>query len=85
MDASCISALTISQGHITMTVTVGFPVQGIATTIQHAIEAVLLGLEGVNTVDVMVESMIAPAPVQGELETLAGVKNIIAVASGKGV
>ena len=84
MEANCITALTISQGHIAITVTLGFAVQGIAASIQNGIESVLLNIEGITTVDVMVESAIAAAPVQGELETLAGVKNIIAVASGKG-
>ncbi|MFZ2289169.1 MAG: iron-sulfur cluster carrier protein ApbC [Halopseudomonas yangmingensis] len=53
---------------------------GIAQMLQFAIEAV----PGVDSAQVVVDCDVLAAPVQGNLEGLAGVRNIIAVASGKG-
>jgi len=53
---------------------------GIAQMLQFAIEAV----PGVDSAQVVVDCDVQAAPVQGNLEGLAGVRNIIAVASGKG-
>ncbi len=58
----------------------GFPAKGIVAALEESIR----GRISVENVDLRVESKITSHGVQGNLKPLANVKNIIAIASGKG-
>ena len=75
-------ALALTDSGLSVRVTVGYPVALAATSIEAQIRAALAGL-GVS-VTVAVLAQIEAHVVQRNLPLLKGVKNLIAVASGKG-
>ena len=77
------SALALNEGVLTVRVTVGYPSVIAAPSIETQIKAALTSLGSV-AVKVAVHSQIESHVVQRNLPLLKGVKNLIAVASGKG-
>ena len=75
-------ALALTDGGLSVRVTVGYPVALAATSIEAQIRAALAGLGVPVTVAVL--GQIKAHVVQRNLPLLKGVKNLIAVASGKG-
>lgn len=75
-------ALALTDGGLSVRVTVGYPVALAATSIEAQIRAALAGLGVPVTVAVL--GQIEAHVVQRNLPLLKGVKNLIAVASGKG-
>ena len=75
-------ALALTAGGLSVRVTVGYPVALAATSIEAQIRAALAGLGVPVTVAVL--GQIDAHVVQRNLPLLKGVKNLIAVASGKG-
>ncbi len=84
LDAGCLESLTIDSGHVDVRVVLGYPAKGLCEGVVQALTSKIEKVVGVQTVNVDIRWRIDPAPVQGELEAMAGVRNIIAVASGKG-
>ena len=77
------AALSVQDNVLTVQVTVGYPVALAAEAIEGQIRTAIASLEGV-TIRVDVRSLIEAHVVQRNLPLLKGVKNLIAVASGKG-
>jgi ATP-binding protein involved in chromosome partitioning len=78
-------AVETSGADIRVGVTLGWPAAGLRDALAEAVaEHLRSALEGVGKVDVTVDWKIVAHSVQGSLRPLAKVKNIIAVASGKG-
>ncbi len=77
------SALSLAHGVLQVRVTVGYPVALVAPVIEAQVRAALAGLN-VASLEVAVHSQIESHVVQRNLPLLKGVKNLIAVASGKG-
>lgn len=75
-------ALTLTDGGLTVRVTVGYPVALAASSIEAQIRTALADLS--VPVQVEVHAQIESHVVQRNLPLLKGVKNLIAVASGKG-
>ncbi|MFT4171606.1 MAG: iron-sulfur cluster carrier protein ApbC [Rhodocyclaceae bacterium] len=82
--ARAIKAVSIEGGTLRVTVELGYPARSqhalIAGQVEHAIQAT--GHAG--PIAVSVDSRVVAHTVQGNVKLLAGVKNIIAVSSGKG-
>ncbi len=64
--------------------TFGYPLKSIEDSIRDNVVSTLMSLQGVKTVKVEIEFSIAPHVVQRNLGLLPQIKNVIAVASGKG-
>ena len=62
----------------------GYPAAGYFDELKQEIKTSLAGLEGIGNIDVSVSSQVKSHAVQQNLKPLEGIKNIIAVASGKG-
>ena len=62
----------------------GYPAAGYFDELKQEIKTSLAGLEGIGNIDVNVSSQVKSHAVQQNLKPLEGIKNIIAVASGKG-
>lgn len=75
--------LRLDQGRAEVTLTLGYPA-GRDETLARRIRDALLAVEGVNEVDLDLGWQIEAYPGGGTAAAIAGVKNIIAVASGKG-
>ena len=84
VSARAVKAIDISEGNVKISVELGFPARGIHDEIAEAVRSAAASVEGVATVDVAVESKIVAHSVQKSLKPIDNVKNIIAVASGKG-
>ena len=76
--------IAVDGGTVTVDIELGYPCDGIAETLAGEIRQKVAGLNGVNAATVNVGWKIAPHAVQKGLKPMKGVKNIIAVASGKG-
>ena len=82
--AKCVKAIQIEGSRVEVAVELGFPAAGYRDTLIAALRDRLTALPGVTEVAIRVESRIISHEVQKGLKPLPGVKNIIAVASGKG-
>lgn len=84
VSAGCVEAVRIDGPRVEVELCLGYAAglfqAGWAQTLQIAIE----GLEGVSQAKVHVRSSIQPHKAQAQVPAMATVKNIIAVASGKG-
>lgn len=84
ISAGFLHDLRIEQGKVLVEIELAYAANslcaGIAQMLQVAVEAV----PGVESAEVKVRCRVARAPVQGELAGMDKVRNIVAVASGKG-
>ena len=84
VSSRCIKGLTVSGGDVCFAVELGYPANSQHEAIRALITNGLSGLEGVSKVEIEVRSNIVAHAVQQGVKLLPGVKNIIAIASGKG-
>jgi len=84
VTAGCVRAIEIQGGQVRVQLQLGYAAalfkNGWAQMLQIAIE----GLDGVSSAKVDIQCVIAAHKAQGQIPGLSNVKNIIAVASGKG-
>ena len=83
-ESGAVSSLTIEDGNVQLGVTLGYAAGDYCGQLQQQIEAILAGTEGMTTLTVSVTQTIQAHAVQRSLKRIGQVKNIIAVASGKG-
>ena len=76
--------LALSDGHLRATLQLGYPSAGRAGELKPVVEAALRGLPEVQAVDVTLTHAIVAHAVQQGTQAIAGVRNVIAVGSGKG-
>lgn len=84
VEAKCVKSVEVDGDRVRVTVQLGFPAGGYAETLSRALEGRIREVPGVGACEIEVGSKIATHVVQQGVETLDKVKNIIAVASGKG-
>ncbi len=84
VSAGAVRAIEIEEGKVRVRIELGFPARSYAQTLSLALTEALRVLEGVRAIDVQVDWKIVPRRVQAGKKPLPGVKNVIAVASGKG-
>lgn len=84
VSAGCVRAIDIDAGSVNVQIELGYAAglfsKGWAQVLQTAIE----GLDGVTSANVRIDSRIQAHKAQSQIPGLANVKNIVAVASGKG-
>lgn len=84
VSAGCVRAIEIDGSRVSVQLELGYAAalfkNGWAQMLQMAIE----GLDGVASASVQITSVIHPHKALGQIPGLASVKNIVAVASGKG-
>ena len=84
VSAKNIKNLRVEDGDISLDVVLGYPAKSQFDSIRKSVIHVLRELPGVKNVSVNISSQIVAHSVQRGVKLLPGVKNIIAVASGKG-
>lgn len=84
VTAKAIKAIHIDKGRVTINVVLGYPANGVKDALAARLRDKVAMITGVKDVTVNIESKIAIHGVQKGVKPIAGVKNIIAVASGKG-
>ncbi len=86
-DLSCVESVDVSDGIATVKLQTGFHLDSVRLELEKSLLqtiTVAQGDESINKVELAVASEVISQQVQGGLSPLPGVKNIIAVASGKG-
>ena len=76
--------VSISGGDVAFDVEIGYPAKSLVPELRQKLVAAAKSLPGVDNVSVNIVSKIIAHSVQRGVQLLPGVKNIIAVASGKG-
>jgi len=82
--AGAVKNIAVNDGHVNVDVVLGFPAGGYQQTLVTRLQEQVKRIEGVTRVDVNVKSNIISHTVQKGVKPFANIKNIIAVASGKG-
>lgn len=84
LTAKAIKNIQIDNGAVAVEVELGFPAKGYASLLIDSLTQKIEAVDGVSSTAVKVISNISVHEVQQGLKPLPNVKNIIAVASGKG-
>jgi len=84
VSANSVRGIEVKDGSVSVELELGFPADGYTKELGKTVRTLLEALSGVRKADVQVKTHILSHAVQHNLKPLAGVKNIIAVASGKG-
>ena len=84
VSTKAVKNLTVSDGDVAFDVELGYPAKSQIAGLRKALIAAAKGVAGVANVSVNVSSNIVAHAVQRGVQLLPRVKNIVAVASGKG-
>ncbi|SDY57197.1 iron-sulfur cluster carrier protein ApbC [Nitrosomonas sp. Nm58] len=76
--------LKIDGSHVSLEIELGYPAKSVIESIRRQVGDTLKTIPGIGNVSVNVTSKIIPHSVQRGVKLIPGVKNVIAVASGKG-
>ncbi len=79
-----VKEIMIEGGKVSVSLLLGYPAAGYFDTLKQEVKEKLAAMDGVDEVVVTVASKVKSHAVQQNLKPLQGVKNIIAIASGKG-
>jgi ATP-binding protein involved in chromosome partitioning len=84
VSAKSVKSIDIDGDRVKVAIELGFPAKGAVEEISAAVKSAVEGLDGVASADVEVTWKVVAHSVQKALKPIDNVKNIIAVASGKG-
>ena len=82
--AGLIKELIVENNNVNLTLVLGYPAAGYFRTLKKEVQDKLAAIDGIGEIDINISSVIKSHAVQQNLKPLPGIKNIIAVASGKG-
>jgi len=84
VSAQAVRDVAVDGDKVTIDLELGFPVDTVRKSIVEAVSDAVRGLDGVSEVEVNLASSIHAHVHQKGMSGVSGVKNIIAIASGKG-
>lgn len=84
VSSRSVKNLRVEAGQVALEIELGYPAQSQIERVRHQVETALRTIPGITQVDLKVSSKIIAHAVQRGVKLLPGVKNIVAVASGKG-
>jgi ATP-binding protein involved in chromosome partitioning len=84
VSTKSVKDITINGGQVKVDVVLGFPAKGVYDQIAAEVKKTVEAVDGVTQCEVGVSSKVVAHSVQKSLKPIDNVKNIIAVASGKG-
>ncbi len=84
LSSKNISHLTLKRKTLTLTLALPYPCKSLWPSIEQTLAHELLQLDGIQSVSITFKTNIVPHTVQKGLSPLPEIKNIIAIASGKG-
>ncbi len=76
--------IRIDGSNVALDIVLGYPARSVSESIRKQVTDKLATIPGIGSVNVAVTSKIVPHSVQRGVKLIPGIKNIIAVASGKG-
>ena len=84
-DLSCLESVELVDGIAKINLKTGFYLASVMAALESALlEALVSDGETVNKVELTIDSEVVSQKVQGALSPMPGIKNMIAIASGKG-
>ncbi|MGH8551479.1 MAG: iron-sulfur cluster carrier protein ApbC [Methylococcales bacterium] len=84
VSAKTVKKIEIDGTHARVRLVLGYPAKGYLETLTKQLKDRLLKVPGIGSADLEISSEIVPHAVQKNLKPMPNVKNIIAIASGKG-
>ncbi len=84
VTAKCVKKIDIADGHVTVEAVLGYPAKGWQDQLAAKLQGKVAALAGVKNVRIDISSKVVTHSVQKGVKPIEGIKNIIAVASGKG-
>ena len=84
VSAKCVKKIDIDGDKVTVDVVLGFPAKGYVDELKNKLTALITALDGVASATVNVSSKVESHSAQKGVKAITNVKNIIAIASGKG-
>ncbi len=84
VSAKCVKNVQVDGSKAIVDIELGFPHQGYEQELSEKLTTLLTEIEGIDEVEVNISSKIVIHAVQKGVQPIQGVKNIVAVASGKG-
>jgi ATP-binding protein involved in chromosome partitioning len=84
ITAKAVKQLSVEQGRVRLSLQLGFPVAAYELILREQLRQLIGTLDGVESIEIDISSKIIEHAVQKTATHLRGVKNIIAIASGKG-
>ncbi len=84
VSAKCVRNVMIEDDQVVVDVVLGFPAKGYMEELSAKLKTLIESIDGVTQARANVSMAIEAHSVQKGVKTLEGIKNIIAVASGKG-
>ncbi|MEM7208707.1 MAG: iron-sulfur cluster carrier protein ApbC [Pseudomonadota bacterium] len=84
IDSKCVKSIDIDGDTVSVGIEIGYPAATIADDVAAQLQDLVEGIEGIASASVSITSKITARSVQKNVKRMSNVKNIIAVASGKG-
>lgn len=84
LTSKAVSDIQINQDNVSVNIELGYPAKSVLNTVHQQIEQAIRTVPGIGSITVNVTSNIIAHSAQRKLKLIPGVKNVIAVASGKG-
>jgi len=84
VSAKNVKNIAIDDGKVSVEVVLGYPARGWQDELAAKLKELVEGIDGVDEAEIKVTTKIEPHAVQKGVKPIQGVKNIIAIASGKG-
>jgi ATP-binding protein involved in chromosome partitioning len=84
VSAKAVKSIDIDDAKVSVKVVLGFPAKGYEPDLKAALAKKLASIAGVGDTEIVLQSKVAAHAVQQGVDAFKNVKNIIAVASGKG-
>lgn len=84
VSSKCVKGIDVNGDKVSVQVTLGFPSKGYIDILAAKLKGILEAADGIGSADVKVDFKVVAHSVQKALNPIDNVKNIIAVASGKG-
>ena len=84
VSAKAVKDIRIDGGAVSIDIVLGFPASGYVETLAEKLNELVSSIDGVSDVSIDISVKIAAHKAQKGVEPIPGIKNVIAVASGKG-
>ncbi|MEE4221733.1 iron-sulfur cluster carrier protein ApbC [Pseudomonas viridiflava] len=84
LSAGCVRAIDIDGSHVTLRLELGYAADLFKNGWAHVLKTAIENIDGVSAAKVEIDTVINAHKAQSQIPGLANVKNIVAVASGKG-
>ncbi len=84
VSASAVREITVDGGRARVRVQLGFPARGYHDALLAALRQRIEGVDGIDSADIVIDSTVITHAVQKGVKPIPNIRNIIAIASGKG-